>query len=110
VDPAVRHAEIVDEVMGRAGALGLLAHYCADGRRCRGRRGLPDLIVCGPYGLAWIEVKAGRDELEPDQTTWMHMLWAGGQVAVVIRERHLGDGTLDEVLDSLSRPARQDAG
>lgn len=36
---------------------GLLSRSCMTSVRCRGSRGMPDLVVRGLYGVMWIEVK-----------------------------------------------------
>lgn len=96
------HDQIVAEVMDRAAKRGVLCHYCRDGRRCEGRRGLPDILLAGPDGVVWLEVKTLGDTLSPDQTTWKHTLLASGQRVYVFYEQDLD--RLDIILDALSSP------
>jgi hypothetical protein len=98
----VIHDEIVAEVQRRAKARGVLSHYCGRSTHCRGDRGLPDLLLAGPYESAWIEVKSPGDELAPGQTTWKHMLRAAGQRHYVIGPAELDDGRVDEILAIVS--------
>lgn len=88
------HGEVVAEILGRAAQRGVLGHYCPDSRRCEGDRGLPDVLLVGPFGAAWVEVKTGAAQLKPAQTTWKHMLLAAGQRYEVMREEDLTDGGL----------------
>jgi hypothetical protein len=42
------------------------------------RKGIPDLILCSPHGVVYgIELKAGRNTLEPDQEAWRDALGPG---------------------------------
>lgn len=103
----MNHGEIIREIQDRSDALGLLSHYCRNGRSCDGA-GLPDVIVAGPYGAAWIEAKAGHDTLKPAQTAWKHTLTAAGHRHYVIREADFATGRLGSILDSLAGPQREE--
>jgi len=70
VRPVMYHNEIVAEIMSRASSRGLLTHYCRSSRYCTGNAGLPDVIVVGPHGAVWLEVKRYDDKLQPGQRTW----------------------------------------
>lgn len=86
------HGQIIAAIQDRARRRGVLSHHCPDSRRCDGDRGLPDLLLVGMFGAAWIEVKSPGDRLKPDQVTWKHALGAAGQVYQVVREGDLDDG------------------
>lgn len=101
------HDVMIAQIMKRAQDRGILAHYCRNSRSCFGDNGLPDLILAGPYGTAFYEVKTGHDIPSPAQTSWAHMLRAGGQEVHTIRERYLDDGSLELMLDALSTPAEK---
>lgn len=90
----MNHDEVVAEILDRAAKRGVLGHYCPDSRRCEGDRGLPDVLLAGQFGAAWVEVKTGTAQLKPTQTTWKHMLLAAGQRYEVMREGDLADGGL----------------
>lgn len=94
----IAHDGLVAEIQRRAELRGLLSHHCRISTSCTGSRGLPDLIVAGVYGAVFIEVKTGRADPSPDQTTWLYTLRAGGQDVHVIREADLDDGSLDAIL------------
>ena len=100
------HDGMVREIIARASRHGVLAHYCRNSRTCDGSAGLPDLILAGPYGTVFIEVKAGYDVPVPARATWHHMLKAGGETVHVVRERYLNDGSLDLILADLSSPVQ----
>jgi hypothetical protein len=80
-------------------------HYCRKSVTCTGDRGLPDLFLCGPVGVGWIEIKTPGDRLKPEQTAWRYALLAVGQVYEVMYENDLGSGhAIDLFLDFLSTP------
>lgn len=96
------HGEIVTEIQRRAAALGLLSHSCSDSRLCKGDRGYPDVVVAGPFGALFFEVKTGHDTLKPGQVKWMYQLLAGGELCLEIHERDLADdGDLDQLLEKI---------
>lgn len=103
------HDEIVVEIQSRARRRGILSHYCPDSRRCDGDRGIPDLVLIGPHGAAWLEVKAPHDRIKPDQTTWKHTLRAAGQEYHLIRGDMLLNGVVDGILDGLALGQRHAA-
>lgn len=96
------HDQIVAEIQRRAGARHILTHYCRDSRICDGDRGLPDLVLAGPHGVAWLEVKTHYDRLSTHQTTWKHMLLGTGQFCMTVYEGDLASGVVDGILDRLA--------
>lgn len=96
------HDQMLDEVIDRCRARGLLYHNCINGRQCRATPGLPDLIVAGIWGAAFLEIKTQRAGLSADQGLWYHTLTAAGQIVTVVREEHLTGGQLDALLDRLA--------
>lgn len=101
------HDDVVAEIIRRANARGCLVHYCGQAARCQGDKGQPDLVVAGPFGTAWIEVKMPGDQLKPAQTTWRHMLTAGGQEYHVVGPADLVDGSVDWILRDIGRQDRR---
>lgn len=67
--------ELTREVMALATKAGVLSHHCLDSRHCQGDRGLPDLILAGPGGLALVELKTETGESYANQDNW---LWTAG--------------------------------
>lgn len=80
----------------------MLTHYCPDSRRCDGDRGMPDLLLVGMFGAAFVEVKTPNDRLKPEQTTWKHALRAAGQEYHVVRGDMLLNGIVDGMIDGLA--------
>ena len=101
-EQAVNHDQIVAEIQKRAKARGLLSHYCGSAERCHGDRGMPDLVLAGPFGVAWVEVKTPGDRLRPEQTSWRYMLQAAGEVYEVMGERDLAPGGAVDMLLSFA--------
>lgn len=94
------HDEIVAEIQARAAARGVLSHYCGRAARCAGGPGLPDLLLVGTAGLAWVEVKTPGDKLSKDQTRWKWALRAIGEIHEVMGESDLAEGhAVDELLN-----------
>ncbi len=86
-----------DRYLGR-----LLWHHCRDSRHCAGAPGIPDLIIAGPGGVIWAEVKPGLySRLNPGQTSWRYMLEAAGELHMVWTAEDLADGTIRKMLDQL---------
>ena len=91
------------EVLSLAEQLGVLAHYCRDSRRCDGPRGLPDLLLAGPGGLALAELKAGG-ALEPAQAAWRNILRAAGVTWHLWTPASWYAGAIRRELERLARP------
>ena len=56
-----------------------------------GDRGFPDLTIAGPKGVAYRELKVGRNQLTPDQEEWRDILLAGGADWAEWRDRDYDD-------------------
>lgn len=63
-------AELTRDIMALADSLGLLWHHCPDSRRCKGNRGFPDLVIAGPGGIIFAEVKGPDGETSAEQDLW----------------------------------------
>jgi hypothetical protein len=80
----------------------LLWHHCRDPRGCYGPSGMPDLIIIGPRGGLWVEVKPHRgSRLRPEQTTWRYALLAIGWQHVVWVGEDLDSGYIRTVLEAM---------
>ncbi len=97
------HDQIVAEIQARAKQRGVLSHYCGSAERCNGR-GLPDVLLAGNNGVAWIEVKLPGDTMRPDQTSWKYKLKASGQIWETMDEADLtpDGGAIDMLIDHLT--------
>lgn len=97
------HDEIVAEIQSRARGADVLSHYCGRSQQCTGDRGLPDLILVGVHGAAWLEVKTlAALSMSPDQVQWAYQLKAAGQLHYIVTEGALHDGTVDMILGLLT--------
>jgi hypothetical protein len=93
------------EVLGLADELGVLAHYCGDARRCDGRPpGLPDLLLAGPGGLAFAELKAGGT-LDDGQRVWRDTLRRAGVAWYLWQPADWFTGRIRAVIERLAAPA-----
>jgi hypothetical protein len=82
-------------------AFRLLWHHCGDSRKCQGSAGVPDLLIAGPEGAIWVEVKPRRHRLSPAQTGWWYMLEAAGELHFVWTAEDLEAGTIRKTLEQL---------
>jgi len=81
----VTEQQLLEHVLQAAADLGLLAYHHPDGRRLQGDAGFPDLVLLGPAGFLFAELKSGRGRLTLEQWKWrsailaqlhgMHVIW-----------------------------------
>jgi len=68
-------------------------------------KGFPDLVVIGPGGVLFRELKtAAAPNLQSDQTEWKYRLQAAGQDWAVWTARDLDSGRVDAELADLETP------
>jgi hypothetical protein len=80
----------------------VLFHHCLDSRKCSGA-GLPDVIIVGPNGCIFREIKVSPfDAPTSEQKAWLYMLQAAGQDARVWTSADLSDGTVASEIKALS--------
>ena len=96
-----------DEVIARIGQLadqtGVVRWaYFPSSVRVRGHRGLPDLLLAGPGGIAFAEIKTGSGALEPGQIAWRDTLLASGAAWHLWWPAALYDGSVDRELRRLA--------
>lgn len=60
-------------------------HHETDSRRSKA--GFPDLVMAGPGGVLFAELKTDRGRVSPEQNEWLNRLTAAGATAVVWRPR-----------------------
>lgn len=97
---ALHHA-LIARACEMAWARGLYVHYCGDSRQCEGP-GLPDLLIAGPGGILWREVKsAAAPQVRADQQAWMRMLRAAGADVAVWSEEDYGSGRVEAELEAI---------
>ena len=83
-------AKFMKRVIDHATALGYLVFHSGDSRRDAGNKGFPDLVLVGTKQrsgrLYFIELKAGKNTLEPEQTQWLEALQACGVEVLCVHE------------------------
>lgn len=118
----MRHAELVRRVGEAAAAAGarygtgadtLVLHYATDSRRVRTRApyraGFPDVVVVGPGGTLFAELKCRDDTVSRDQRAWGARLTGADQLWVEWRPLDLLSGRIETELASLCVRARYPA-
>jgi VRR-NUC domain len=60
--------------------------------------GFPDLVLCAPGRLIFVELKCGRNKLTPEQSEWLEALRAAGQEAHVWTDRDWQTGLVEAEL------------
>ena len=66
----------------------------------RNDAGLPDLLIVGPGGVAWLELKSAKGRVRREQAEWLADLRAAGQHAHVYRPEDWSD--VKALLDALA--------
>lgn len=84
---AMLEEELQNRVMAAARHAGILAYHTHDSRRSV--RGFPDVVLAGPGGAAFVELKREGRYPTPAQREWIAMLRASGHLAFVGRPRDM---------------------
>lgn len=82
----------------------LLAYHPYDSRRSR--RGFPDLVIVGPRGVLFRELKSDTGRMEPDQTCWGQGLADAGANWSIWRPADWHSGRIRAEIDALTARAR----
>lgn len=98
--PALPEAAFQRRVTDLCDVLRLRWHHETDSRRSRA--GFPDLVICGPGGVAFVELKAEGGRLSDEQIDWLTALRTAGQAAYVWRPSNWDDAL--STLRALARP------
>ncbi len=99
-------------IVDLAKMLGLLVHHCrpAAGRDgkwvtpIQGHQGFCDLVIAGPGGVLFRELKNDITQPTPQQNRWIDMLRSAGADVAIWRPAQLRDGTIETALKALTRP------
>lgn len=116
---AMSEADLLANVLDRARWLGVAAAHFRPARTKAGWRtavagdgkGFPDLVLVGPGGVLYRELKAEAGRLEPAQKRWRDALQAAGADWAVWRPSDLLAGRVDAELKTIGHvghPHRMD--
>jgi hypothetical protein len=95
----MNHSELLGVVSALARSRRLHVHACND-RSCQ--RGWPDLVVVGPGGIQYAELKIPPDQLRPEQRALGYKIQASGGRWSVWTPDGLHDGTITDALERIS--------
>ena len=96
---AMSERDLHKAVTDMASAYGLLWWHATDPRKSNA--GLPDLILLGWRGLAFVELKAEKGRLRPEQVIWLERLAAAGVPVEVIRPSDLQAGRVQALMEEI---------
>lgn len=96
-------AELLGLVLGAARRRQLLAFHSTDSRLDVGP-GFPDLVIAGPGGLLFAELKSRDGDTSAQQDGWLWMLAQGCQWWVIWRPQDWEAGRIRAALNYLARP------
>lgn len=97
-----QHDRFQKQVTDLADTLGLSWFHNPDSRRIRA--GLPDLIIIGPGGVIYAEIKTGTGVLNPAQRKIIRLLRQSHQLVYVWRPGSLKSGQIYAALVEISKP------
>lgn len=95
-------AELTRAVLALCDRHGALSHFCPDSRRCKGRRGFPDVPILGTRGMVLAELKADDGQTSADQDLWH---WTAHQAGVpyrIWRPADLRSGLIERAIEELA--------
>lgn len=92
---SMRERELQTGVLSLARLMGLLVYHTYDSRRSQ--PGFPDLVIVGPRGVLYRELKTINGRVSPDQQKWLAALQRAGQDAGVWRPDQWPDVIQDEM-------------
>jgi hypothetical protein len=96
-------AELQQAVTELAESLGLDVLHVRDVRReSKDWTGFPDLIIVGPAGILFREMKPSGGQLRGEQKRWQWRLREAGQDAGIWQPRHWNDGSIAAELATLA--------
>jgi hypothetical protein len=93
-------AELLANVLLLADYLHLLAYHDNDPRR--NLAGFPDLVIAGPRGVIFAELKSGTGGYSAAQKRWRWMLQASGATYRLWRPGDLTSGKIEDQLRGIA--------
>ena len=90
----------------------VLVHHCRaavlpSGRIAtpiQGNAGFVDLVIAGPAGVLWRELKSEDGRLSKAQAEWIALLHRGGADVAVWRPSDLTSGRIQREIEAVARP------
>lgn len=102
---AMGEGELRGRVVELAGRYGLYLKAHPDSRRDQvSNPGFPDLVIVGPGGVLWRELKDQADTASRAQLAWGDLLRAAGQDWAIWRPADLLADRIEQQLDALQSP------
>jgi hypothetical protein len=101
----MKEKELLARVAAMAQSKRLLFHHCLDSRECQGPPGFPDLVIAGPGGVLFIELKSEDGDTSAEQDNWLWILDRNQNGYRIFRPSQLFDGTISRQLDKLTGTA-----
>ena len=89
-------AQLQAAIIETAQTFGWLVYHTYDSRRSH--PGFPDLVLCRPPDVLYLELKSEKGRLRPDQDSWIGALRQSGQNVQVWRPSDWLDGTVMQAL------------
>lgn len=96
----MREDQLQEAILELCKYLRLKVFHVYDSRKSAGP-GFPDLVIAGPGGVVFAELKSEKGSVSLSQTEWLDMLTLGGATAVVWRPSDM-DG-IRRTLTSLAK-------
>lgn len=99
VTAAMSEADLQHAVLALARWLGVLAYHTHDSRRSQ--PGFPDLVLVGPRGVLYRELKTAKGRLSASQQAWATALGTAGADWGLWRPADLRDGRVKAQLQAI---------
>lgn len=99
VTSAMSEADLQRAVLALARWHGLLSYHTHDSRRSQ--PGFPDLVLAGPSGVLWRELKTAKGRLSIPQQAWQVALEVGGQDFGIWRPADLKSGRVKTEMEGI---------
>jgi VRR-NUC domain len=94
-------AEVMEKIRVMCFDLRLLVFHAHDSRRSWGP-GFPDLVIVGPNGILFVEVKNATNSLRVDQRRWGSAINRAGGMWAIWRPAELVNGTIARRLAAIA--------
>jgi hypothetical protein len=93
--------ELMEKIRVMCYDLRLLVFHAYDSRRSWGP-GFPDLVIVGPGGILFVEVKNAVNSLRVDQRRWGSAIFRAGGLWAIWRPAQLVNGTIARQLAAIA--------